>query len=44
LQFSGNDFRGHMRLVHRFVRHVGAHLNVDVDEATVGDSLTGQLT
>jgi alkyl sulfatase BDS1-like metallo-beta-lactamase superfamily hydrolase len=50
LQFTGNHFGGHMRLVHRLVRqhgladdvadgedvrHVGAHLDVHVDEAAV---------
>ncbi len=56
LQFTGNDFCCHMRLMHRLVsqhglahdvadgedvRHVGAHLDVDVDETTVCHGHTG---
>jgi hypothetical protein len=56
LQFAGDDFGRHMRLVHRLVRqhglahdvadgedvrHVGAHLDVDVDEAAVGHGHAG---
>jgi len=56
MQFTGNHFGRHMRLVHRLVRqhglahdvadgedmrHIGAHLDVHRDEATVCHGHTG---